>query len=120
MYQSSPHGVAPATLPKPVGYKLLVYVPDVKEKTSGGIFLPQNTADREKTASIVCQVLALGSSAYLDADKFQAGPLCKEGDWVMFHAYTGTRFKVSGKDFRLINDDSVEAVVEDPGSVERA
>jgi len=38
---------------------------------------------------------------------------------VMFRMNTGTRFKVGGKEFRLFNDDSVEAVVNDPRGVTR-
>jgi hypothetical protein len=34
--------------------------------------------------------------------------------------YSGTRFKVNGQEFRLINDDMVEAVVDDPRGYTRA
>jgi co-chaperonin GroES (HSP10) len=120
MYEKSAHGVALSKLPRPAGYKILIYVPDVQKKTSGGIILPEEHLAREKTASVVGQVVALGPSAYLDPDKFPAGPYCKEGDWIMIHSYSGSRFKIDGKDFRLINDDTIEALTEDPGSVERA
>ena len=120
MYESSAHGVPLSKLPKPTGYKLLIYVPDLKRITSGGIHLPEQIMDREKTAAIVAQVIAIGPSAYQDIEKFPFGAYCKEGDWIMFHSYSGTRFKIDGKDFRLVNDDTVEALTEDPGSIERA
>jgi co-chaperonin GroES (HSP10) len=65
-------------------------------------------------------VLKVGPEAYADADKFPSGPYCKEGDFVIFRSYSGTRFKVAGKEFRIINDDTVEAVVDDPRGYERA
>jgi co-chaperonin GroES (HSP10) len=65
-------------------------------------------------------VLKLGVDAYKDEKRFPSGPYCKEGDWVIFRAYSGTRVKIHDKEFRLINDDTVEAVVEDPRGIERA
>jgi co-chaperonin GroES (HSP10) len=53
-------------------------------------------------------------------DKFPNGPWCKEGDFVITRAYAGTRFKIHGREFRLINDDQVEAVVQDPRGITRA
>ena len=61
----------------------------------------------------------MGNEAYKDEDKFPSGPYCKEGDWVVFRSYSGTRFKVENQEFRIINDDTVEAVVEDPRGVKR-
>ena len=58
--------------------------------------------------------------AYKDQDKFPNGPYCKEGDWVIFRSYSGTRFKVENQEFRIINDDTVEAVVEDPRGVKKS
>ena len=65
-------------------------------------------------------VLKLGPDAYQDKNRFPSGPWCQEGDWVVFRPYSGTRMKIYGKEFRLINDDTVEAVVEDPTGVVRA
>lgn len=106
-------------LPQPKGYRILIAVPDVEEKTKGGILLPDSLKSKEETASIVGQVLARGPDCYADPSRFPEGPYCQEGDWVMFRAYTGTRFKVSGKEFRLINDDSVEATLKGPEGIER-
>jgi co-chaperonin GroES (HSP10) len=106
-------------LPAPKGYRILIAVPEVEEKTKGGIIRPDAIKSREETASIVGQVLEMGPDCYSDPDRFPEGPYCREGDWVMFRAYSGTRFKVGGKEFRLINDDVVEATLSNPEGIER-
>ena len=101
-------------LPKPQGYKILIGVPEVSDKTEGGVFMPDSLKAAEETASIVGFVMKLGPDAYADKAKFPNGAFCEEGDFVIFRSYSGTRFKIHGKEFRLINDDTVEAVVDDP------
>ena len=107
-------------LPEPKGYKLLIAIPKLEEKTQGGVIIPDQLKGMEQTASIIGLVIALGEAAYKDADKFPDGPYCKEGDFVVFRSYSGTRFKLRGEEFRLINDDTVEAVVDDPREYTRA
>lgn len=107
-------------LPAPKGYKLLIALPEIEKKTAGGIYIPDQLRDAEKTASIYGNVIAMGDDAYRDEDKFPSGPFCEVGDWVVFRSYSGTRLKVNGQEFRLINDDSVEAVVKDPRQISRA
>jgi chaperonin GroES len=107
-------------LPQPSGYKLLVAIPKIEDKTAGGVILPDAHKDAEHTASIIGLVLKVGPDAYQDLNKFPNGPWCKEEDYVIFRSYSGTRFKIEGTEFRLINDDSVEAVVEDPRGYRRA
>jgi co-chaperonin GroES (HSP10) len=109
-----------ARLPEPSGYRLLIAIPEVSEKTEGGVFVPDQLKKAEETASIVGFVVKAGPEAYGDTNKFPNGPWCNEGDFVIFRSYSGTRFKVLGKEFRLINDDTVEAVVEDPRGYSRA
>jgi chaperonin GroES len=109
-----------AKLPEPVGYKLLIAVPEMSEKTDGGVYMPDNLKSAEETASIVGYVIKVGSAAYSDPERFPDGAWCKEGDFIIFRSYSGTRFKVMGKEFRIINDDTVEAVVEDPRGYSRA
>jgi len=106
-------------LPTPKGYRILIAVPDVEEKTKGGIIRPDVLKTKEETASIVGQVLIMGEDCFSDPDRFPGGPYCREGDWVMFRAYSGTRFKIDGKEFRLINDDVVEATLKSPDGIER-
>jgi len=107
-------------LPVPSGYKLLVACPEIEETTEGGIIIANEYRQKESTASIFGRIIEMGEDAYNDLDKFPTGPYCQPGDWVIFRSYTGTRFKVKGQEFRLINDDSVEAIVEDPRGIERA
>ena len=107
-------------LPEPKGYKLLIAIPKLEEKTAGGVIIPDKLKGMEQTASIIGLVIAMGDAAYKDADKFPNGPYCKEGDFVIFRSYSGTRFKLRGEEFRLINDDTVEAVVDDPREYARA
>ena len=104
-------------LPDPKGYKILISLPEPEQASDGGILKAQETLEREEVGSIVGFVLKLGSDAYQDDKRFPNGPYCKEGDFIIMRSYSGTRFKVHGKEFRLINDDSVEAVVEDPRGV---
>lgn len=104
-------------LPKPTGYKLLIALPEIEEKTEGGIIKSSQTLQNEEVGSIVGFVIAMGPDAYQSESRFPNGPYCKVGDWILMRSYSGTRFKVHGKEFRLINDDSVEATVEDPRSV---
>jgi chaperonin GroES len=109
-----------AKLPQPVGYKILIAVPEMSEKTDGGVYMPDSLKEAEETASIIGYVLKIGKEAYSDRSKFPEGPWCAEGDFIIFRSYSGTRFKVMGKEFRIINDDTVEAVVEDPRGYSRA
>jgi len=106
-------------LPDPKGYKILIALPDPDEKTEGGIIKAKQTLEVEEIGSLCGFVLKMGDDAYKDKTRFPNGPYCKEGDWVLMRSYSGTRFKIHGKEFRLINDDSVEAVVDDPRGIEK-
>ena len=107
-------------LPKPVGYRLLVAMPEVGETFDGTNVLKTDSHKyNEHIMSIIGVVLDMGEEAYRDKERFTT-PWCKVGDYVMFRANTGTRFKVAGVEYRLMNDDSVEAVVSDPRGVSRA
>ena len=107
-------------LPEPTGYRLLIALPEIDEKTQGGVIMPDGLVKDESTASIIGFVIKMGSDAYSDKERFPNGAWCKEGDFVIFRSYSGTRFKVAGKEFRLINDDTVEGVVDDPRGYTRA
>lgn len=107
-------------LPVPSGYRILIALPKMEEKTKGGIIMPDNLRSKEETASMLGCVVKMGSDCYRDADRFPSGAYCKEGDWVFIRSYAGTRFKVKGQEFRLINDDVVEGVTDRPEGIERA
>ena len=106
-------------LPEPTGFRLLIALPEVEETTAGGIYVPDERRDAESVASIVGFVIKSGPDAYKDESRFPNGPWCMEGDWIVMRAYSGTRLRVHGKEFRIINAASVEAVVEDPRGVAR-
>ena len=109
-----------AQLPKPVGYRLLIALPTVEKTYESGILKADLTLHTEQVLSVVGVVLDMGESAYQDPVRFPHGPWCKQGDFVMFRANTGSRFKVNGSEYRIMNDDSIEAVVADPRGVTRA
>ena len=104
----------------PKGYKLLIAPLRVMEKTTGGIFLPDQLKKDEDVASPLGQVVAIGSTAYADPERVPGGPWCQVGDVVLIRSYAGTRLKVGDTEFRVINDDTVEAVIKEPSIVERA
>ena len=104
-------------LPIPKGYKILIALPEPEEQTKGGIIKASQTLQVEEVGSICGFILDMGDDCYQDKKRFPNGPYCEKGDWIIMRSYSGTRFKVHGKEFRLINDDSVEAVVEDPRGI---
>ena len=107
-------------LPKPMGYKILVCIPEIDDKYESGILKAEQIMRYEELLTNVLFVVELGPDCYKDKDRFPHGPWCKKGDFVLVRANTGTRVKIHGREFRLINDDSVEAVVEDPRGISRA
>jgi co-chaperonin GroES (HSP10) len=107
-------------LPTPIGYKILVKMHKVvEEKTKSGLYLPDQTKQDENTASLIAQVIEIGPDAYKDPVRFPSGPWCAKDDYIILRSYSGTRIKIDGDEYRLINDDTPEAVVPDPGKVER-
>ena len=107
-------------LVEPVGFKLLIAMPEVEDATKGGVILPDELRHKETVASIVGCVIAMGPDAYKDQERYPTGPWCKLNDWVVFRAYSGTKIKLGkSQEVRLINDDTVEAVVQDPRKVVR-
>ena len=104
-------------LPQPTGYRLLVIPYYPKEKTKGGVYIPDATRERESFATVVAYVVKLGPDAYLDSDKFPNGPYCSEKEWVLMGRYAGNRFKGEGLELRLINDDNIIAKILDPTDI---
>lgn len=110
-------------LPTPTGYKILCAVPPVEAKIAGtDLDLIRDTATmrQEEHGTTVLFVMRLGLDAYKDKEKYPSGPWCKEGDFILVRTYTGTRVKIFGKEFRVINDDQVDCVVQDPRGITRA
>jgi co-chaperonin GroES (HSP10) len=107
-------------LPQPSGYHILVAIPEIEAKYDSGIIKADSTMHYEEVLSTVFFVVKMGPDCYKDASRFPSGPWCKEGDFVLARPNSGTRLKIHGREFRLINDDSVEGVVDDPRGISRA
>lgn len=107
-------------LPKPSGYHILVALPESEEQYESGLIKADETRRYEEILSTVFFVVELGPDCYRDPAKFPTGPWCKKGDFILARPNSGTRLKIHGREFRLINDDSVEAVVQDPRGISRA
>jgi co-chaperonin GroES (HSP10) len=118
--EDAPQEQKATQVPQPTGYKLLCVVPDVSDKfENSSIVKAEAFMKSEEHATTVMFVLKVGPDAYKDAAKFPSGAWCKEGDFVLVRTYSGTRFKIYGKEFRLLNDDQIDAVVQDPRGISR-
>ena len=110
-------------LPIPKTFHILCVVPEAMEEyqdSEVGLVKDSKTMYYEEVLTPVLFVVELGPDCYKDASRFPAGPSCKKGDFVIVRPNSGTRLKIHGREFRIINDDSVEAVVEDPRGITRA
>jgi co-chaperonin GroES (HSP10) len=107
-------------VPDPATFYLLCVLPEVEEEYESGLAKAGQTMHYEEILSPVLFVVKMGPDAFKDTKRFPSGPSCKTGDFVLVRPNTGTRIKIHGKEFRLINDDSVEAVVQDPRGITRA
>jgi len=104
-------------LPQPSGWRLLVLPFTPKEKTKGGIIIAQESLDKARIATNCGYVVKMGPMAYGDKGKFPTGPWCKQGDWVIFARYAGSRLPIEGGEVRILNDDEVLGTIKDPESV---
>jgi co-chaperonin GroES (HSP10) len=106
-------------LPKPTGYRILCAIPEAEKEHDGGILKSDETMRNEETLTTVLFVIDLGPDCYLDKVKFPTGPWCKKGDFILVRPHAGTRLVIHNKEFRIINDDTVEGVVSDPRGIRR-
>ena len=107
-------------IPTPSGFHVLCMVPEIEDKFDSGIVKAETTMFAEERLTTVLFVMKLGPDCYKDASRFPSGPWCKEGDFILVRPNTGTRLLIHGQEFRVINDDAVEGVVEDPRGISRA
>ena len=107
-------------LPDPKGFRILCAIPKIEDKYESGILKAGNTRQVEENATVVLYVLKMGDMCYKDTTRFPTGAWCKEGDFVVTPAYAGIRIKIHGVEFRIINDDTVTATVDDPRGYSRA
>ena len=106
-------------LPDPSGYRILCGIPNIEEQYESGIIKSDMTLQHEELLTTVLFVIKMGPDCYKDAARFPSGPWCEEGDFILVRPHAGTRLKIHGREFRIINDDSVEGVVEDPRGISR-
>jgi co-chaperonin GroES (HSP10) len=106
-------------LPKPSGYRILCAIPEMEKEYEGGILKADETVRVEETLTTVLFVVDLGPDCYADKNRFPSGAWCKKGDFVLVKPYAGSRLVIHGREFRMINDDSVEGVVDDPRGIKR-
>jgi co-chaperonin GroES (HSP10) len=109
-------------LPKPSGYKILCAIPEAEkeyEDSEVGIIKADETMRNEEVLTTVLFVVDMGPDCYMDKAKFPTGPWCTQGDFVLVRPNSGTRLIIHGREFRIINDDTVEGVVQDPRGIKR-
>jgi co-chaperonin GroES (HSP10) len=104
-------------MPAPTGWRILILPYRGKEKTSGGVLLPDEVQEKSQVSTQVGYVLKVGPLAYKDQSKFPNGPWCQEKQWVMFARYAGSRFQIDGGEVRILNDDEVLATILEPEDI---
>lgn len=106
-------------LPKPSGYHILCAIPEAEKEFDSGLIKADITLRNEEILTTVLFVVSLGPDCYKDTTKFPSGPWCKVGDFILVRPNSGSRLLIHGREFRLVNDDTVEAVVDDPRGIKR-
>lgn len=106
-------------LPKPSGYRILCAIPEIEKEFDSGIVKADETLRYDELLTTVLFVVDMGPDCYADKDRFPTGPWCKKGDFILVRPNAGTRLVIHGREFRIINDDSVEGVVDDPRGIKR-
>jgi len=107
-------------LPDPSGYRILCAIPEIEDSYDNGLIKADTTMKYEELLTTVLFVIKMGPDCYKDETRFPSGPWCKTGDFILVRPHAGTRVKIHGREFRIINDDAVEGVVEDPRGISRA
>ena len=106
-------------LPKPSGYRILCAIPEAEKEYESGLLKADQTLHHEEVLTTVLFVVDIGPDCYKDTSRFPTGAWCKKGDFILVRPNAGTRLVIHGREFRIINDDSVEAVVDDPRGIKR-
>ena len=106
-------------LPEVSGYRILCAIPEAEKEFESGLIKSDQTMRNEEVLSTVFFVVKMGPDCYTDKTRFPSGPWCKVGDFILARPNSGTRLKIHNREFRIINDDSVEGIVEDPRGISR-
>jgi co-chaperonin GroES (HSP10) len=107
-------------VPDPSGYRIFCGIPEIQDSYESGILKSDMSLRHEELLTTVLFVMKMGPDCYKDKERFPSGPWCKQGDFILVRPHAGTRVKIHGREFRIINDDAVEGVVEDPRGISRA
>lgn len=106
-------------LPRPSGYKILCAIPETDKEYDSGLVKADETLRIEEALTTVLFVVKLGPDCYTDKERYPSGPWCKEGDFILVRPHVGSRLVIHGREFRLINEDTVDGVVDDPRGIRR-
>ena len=104
-------------VPNPAGYRMTLFPLKLESKTKSGLYLTDETVQESQITTNICKVLKMGPECYKDKDKFPTGPWCKVDDWVLITRYAGSRIRIEGGELRIINDDEILAVMDDPRDI---
>ena len=104
-------------VPTPTGFRIVLFPLKLDSQTASGIHLTDDTIEQSQITTNICKVLKLGKDAYKDKERFPNGAWCKEGDWVLITKYAGSRIRIDGGELRIINDDEILAVLDDPRDI---
>ena len=104
-------------VPNPTGYRMTLFPLKLESKTKSGLYLTDETVQESQITTNICKVLKMGPECYKDKDKFPTGPWCKVDDWVLITRYAGSRIRIEGGELRIINDDEILAVIDDPRDI---
>ena len=100
----------------PLGYKVLIKVKELEEKTKGGIIIPKSSIEKEEEAHQFVEIIDYGPAAFTTG----AGDLANEwdiipkvGDTALINKYSGIRFEKEGMEgkYRLVNDKEILAIL---------
>ena len=92
---------------QPLADKVLVQRLEAETKTAGGIVLPDSAKEKPQRGKIV----SVGKGKVLDDGTVQK-PQVKKGDMVLFTSYAGTEIKINGKEYLIMNESDIMAVIE--------
>ncbi|MCK5709513.1 MAG: co-chaperone GroES [Deltaproteobacteria bacterium] len=91
---------------RPLHDKVLIQLIDAEEKTKGGIIIPETAKEKPQVGKVV----AVGTGIILPDGTIK--PLdVKKGDKILFSKYGGTEISVEGKDYLIVREDEILAIV---------
>jgi len=92
---------------RPLSDKILVQRLEAENKTAGGIVLPDTAKEKPQRGKVV----AVGKGQVLDDGTLKKVQV-KKGDIVLFASYAGTDVKINGKEYLIMNESDIMAIIE--------